>query len=253
MVGFDVETTSPEPEDARIVSVALVEVGGGQPTMSRTWLVDPGVEIPEEAAAIHGITTERARADGQDPAVAVVEVVKTLVARPAGAAVVIFNARFDLTVLDREARRHGLGPLDEYPELRPPQLLVVDPLVLDKWLHRYRKGSRRLDAQAEHYQAKLDDAHDAASDALAAARVAWCIGQRGQVIRRVRNSRDGRDLAVLNREWQRVRDDLPALHLAQMRWAREQAVSLAEYFREKGEPQDVPAAWPLIPAVEVAA
>jgi DNA polymerase-3 subunit epsilon len=102
MVGFDLETTSPDPEEARIVTAAIVEVGGGEPTVERTWLVDPGVEIPEQAAAIHGITTERARAEGVPTREAAMTIAATL-DRIASMRwpLVIFNARYDLTVLDR--------------------------------------------------------------------------------------------------------------------------------------------------------
>jgi DNA polymerase-3 subunit epsilon len=54
-----------------------------------------------------------------------------------------------------------LPPLQE----RQFELLVVDPLVIDKWLDRYRKGSRKLEAICAHYGAVLDEAHDADFDA----------------------------------------------------------------------------------------
>lgn len=247
LIGFDLETTGVDPETARIVSAAVVVAGGGLETETRTWLADPGVPIPDEAAAVHGITTERARAEGR-PARDVVDEVtqELLVVGVALRPLVIFNARYDLTVLDCEIRRHGIDfpPLTSWERLR-----VVDPLVLDKWLHRYRKGSRKLAAQAEHYGAVLDDAHNADSDALTACRVAWCIGKRGEPIRRVRGRDDAIELANLRREWAAIRDDLDALHAAQVRWAHDQAVSLADYFRGKGDPaaDDVRTEWPVVP------
>ena len=65
MLSFDLETTSANPRTARIVTSALVRIDGSEISASET-LADPGVEIPEEAAAVHGITTEHARAEGQD-------------------------------------------------------------------------------------------------------------------------------------------------------------------------------------------
>jgi hypothetical protein len=104
MVGLDLETTGRDPEEARIVSASLVEVGGGLPLRERAWLVDPGVEIPEGATEVHGITTERVRAEGLPTDAAIGEILTALdqalgTSRP----LVIFNARYDLTVLDREA------------------------------------------------------------------------------------------------------------------------------------------------------
>jgi DNA polymerase III epsilon subunit-like protein len=64
MAAFDLETTAAIPEEARIVTAALALVRRREPTETTTWLADPGIEIPEEAAEVHGITTERAQAEG---------------------------------------------------------------------------------------------------------------------------------------------------------------------------------------------
>lgn len=246
--GFDLETTAPDPQDARIVSASVVRCGGQRATESRSLLVDPGIEIPAEATAVHGITTERARADGERAAAAVAEVTDALTVELAhGRPLVIFNARYDLTVLDRECRRHNITPLTE----RPVALLVVDPLVIDKWLHRYRKGSRKLDAICEHYNVVLDGAHDADYDAIAAARLAWRIARSARVVRNRPH-----EAAPLQAEWDRVRGDLPALHAAQARWAEEQALGLAEYFlgqQKMQEAASVRTEWPLVPLSEAVA
>lgn len=251
IVGVDLETTAPQPEEARIVTAAIAMCGGGEETRTMTWLVNPGIEIPDEAAAIHGITTERAREEGDEPAPAIAEILLALSdMTPEGAPLAIFNARYDLTVLDREARRHGLKPLGT----GRPQL-VVDPFVIDKQLDRYRRGSRKLDAMCEHYRASLDGAHDAAFDALAAARLAYRIGQSGQVVRRVRNGQEGREKAALVREWEAIRDDLPALHRAQVWWATAERDRFAEYKRSIGE-HEVAArvaaerGWPVLEVME---
>ena len=104
-----------------------------------------------------------------------------------------------------------------------------------------------------HYGVALDGAHDAAFDALAAARLAYRIGQRGEIVRRVRNAADGRELARLKAEWERVRGDLDALHAAQVRWARDQAEGLRDYFLANGkraEAASVSTAWPLVPLAD---
>lgn len=244
LVGFDLETTGTDPEEARIVTAAIAVCGGGLRTKRLSWLADPGVEIPEEAAAVHGITTDRARAEGEDAGLVVAAVLGRLKGyRMQGLPLVVFNARYDLTVLDREQRRYGLGPLVDP--------VVVDPLVIDKWLDRYRKGSRKLDAMCAHYGATLDGAHEADSDALAAARVAWAIGARGQVVRKAWNEEMHAERLALHEEWERVRYDVGLLHEAQRGWAYEQAVGLAEYFRERGEDASgVRTEWPVVPMVE---
>jgi DNA polymerase-3 subunit epsilon len=245
MCAFDVETTGVDVETARIVTAAVVLVGGGVVPEPMTLLIDPGVEIPAEATAIHGISTEKARADGLPAANALMGLRAVLeVAIDAGYPIVSFNARFDLTVLDRELRRHGLAPLS------PAR--VVDPLLLDKHLDRYRKGSRKLDAICAHRGAVLDGAHEAASDAIAAARLAWVIAAKGVVVRRVRNAQEGREKAALVREWERVRNDVDLLHDFQVRVAREQALGLAQHFREAGKPgaDEVRTEWPICPPLD---
>src|SRR5690606_47160 len=87
-----------------------------------------------------------------------------------GVPVVIYNAPYDLSLLHHEAIRYGVEPL------RDP-LPIIDPLVIDKECDRYRKGKRTLELTSAHYHVALQDAHDAASDAIAAARVAQAIAR----------------------------------------------------------------------------
>jgi DNA polymerase-3 subunit epsilon len=237
----DIESTSTDPETARIVSAAIAYVGGGQPTETVTILADPGVEIPAQATQVHGITTEQVRAEGLPARAAVALVLEAVARRDAGTPVVIAKAPYDLTLLDREARRHELTPLSDRGEL-----LVIDPMVIDRWLDRYRRGPRKLLDLCRHYDAKLDQAHDAAFDAIAAARVAWRIGTSADVVRRARDHDEIVELVALRVEWDRVRTNLPALHAAQIGWARQQAADLERHFAETGQPERVDDQWPIL-------
>lgn len=220
MCGFDIESTGTDPETARLVTACIVQCGGGQPVDSAVWLSDvDGKDIPAGAAAIHGISTERARTEGAPLGEVIAELLGGLTqAIAAGVPIVAMNARYDLTLLDREAERYGLDPLPPGP--------VIDPFVIDKEVDRYRKGSRKLDALCAHYAVPLGDAHQADADAIAACRVAWRQGTRYE------------RLAAM---------PLNELHTAQIGWAAEQAASLQEYFRKKDPAAVVEVAWPLIP------
>lgn len=201
---FDLETTGVDVAEDRIVTahVGVLDAEGGL-VRQYTWLADPGVDIPEGATAVHGITTAHARAHGRPSPEVVGEIVAALRAIFAeGLPVVAYNAPFDFSMLKYEALRNGLPPiLDPSP--------VIDPLVLDKCVDRYRKGKRTLDAVCAHYEVVLEAAHTAAADAVAAGRVAQVLAQR-------------------------FADRLPAdgasLHTSQIAWARAQAESLTEYF-----------------------
>ena len=228
LAAFDIETTGVDPEFDRIVTAAVSVVGGGLEAEHHSWLVDPGIDIPADATSVHGITTARAQAEGQSPDVATDEITTVLADQlQQGVPVIAFNARFDLTILDREARRHGLRPLLDRVG-GPHGMLVVDPHVLDKQFDRFRPGKRTLAAVCEHYRVPLDELHAANADALAAARLAFALGATVTELRDV-------DLSVLHRE--------------QVSWAAEQAASLEEYFRRQGRDEHVEGAWPIIPTV----
>lgn len=230
---YDLETTAPDPEQARIVTATVGMVGGGEKTSIRNWIVDPGVEIPAEAAEIHGVTTERARAEGMKAADGVEEIVSALAyVVDLGVPVVAYNAPYDFTVIDRECRRLGLKPLED--RISEP-LRVIDPLCIDKALDRYRKGKRTLTAACEFYKVALDGAHDSEFDAVAAARVAYRMGQRGQLDKAALGAlyADRRYPDNLVRVWQQFgRMDLDELHAAQVVWYREQSENFAQYLRQ---------------------
>lgn len=161
VLSFDLETTSANPFEARIVTSALVRIdsSGSHPLQ---FLADPGVEIPEAAQKVHGISTEYAREHGRDHGEVLSQTISAIrKAWEDGMTLVVYNATYDLTVL------HQLEPsfIVEGP--------VFDPYVIDKAMDPYRKGKRTLGEVANHYNVTLDNAHDATADALAAARIAW--------------------------------------------------------------------------------
>lgn len=229
MLAFDTETTGVDVESDRIVTAAVVSVNDG-PRSEREWLINPGVDIPETASKIHGITTERAQRDGADPIESIDAIVKALAdAARQGTPIIAMNAPFDLSILDREARRYNVPTLSTWLDEDGVDLYVIDPYVLDKYVDKYRRGSRTLTALAEHYEVPLLDkhAHTAAGDCLAAARVAWKIakdypGKVGQL-------------------------PLPVLMTVQVAAHAEQTASLEAYKRGKGEDVSIPRDWPIRP------
>lgn len=216
---FDLETTGVDVETARIVTAHVGTINAeGQLVQRLDWLVDPGIDIPEQATAIHGVTTERAREQGTAAGQAVAEIVQALAAiLERGVPVVAYNAAYDLTVLNREALRHGVtGLANPSP--------IVDPLVIDKAVDKYRRGKRTLTVTAEFYGVPLLDAHDASADAVAAGRVAQALAKAHSA-----------QLAV----------DADQLHDLQVTWCHEQAMSFQDYMRRTKDPAFVTSgAWP---------
>lgn len=233
LCAFDTETTSADPETCRLVtaSVAYVDGAGVLSPEMQDWLVNPGVDIPDEATAVHGITTGHAREHGAEPRGAVEEITGELLraARPL-VPVVGFNLAFDFTVLDRETRRLGLEPFG--PAIDDARAFVIDAHVIDKAVDPYRKGKRTLTAVAEHYGVRQDAAHSAAGDAVTAARVAWAIANRHPEIA-----------------------SMPAteLHAFQVKAKDKQAMSLRAYFGRQGRDEKVDGSWPWRPFAQEAA
>ncbi len=176
LVALDLETTGRDPRQDRILGVALYrQEPGGEPEPLVDTLVDPGAEvvIPAEAAAVHGITRERLETVDAPPLTGILPAVHDALVDCAtqGTGVVIYNAPFDWPFLAAELAR--LAPPRWLPNCR-----LVDPLVLDRHVDRFRKGKRTLETACQVYDATLDQAHDAGADARACLQVARAIGKR---------------------------------------------------------------------------
>lgn len=217
---FDLETTGLDLTDARIVTACAVELDAAGNVIGENleWLANPGIEIPTQASDVHGVTTEIAIGDGRPASEVVAElIVKLQGFFDRGLPVVAYNAPYDFTILHYEALRHGLEPLKIGA--------VIDPLVIDKFNDKYRKGKRRLENAAEFYKVQLDDAHNATADAIAAGRVAQAIAVR----------------------WA---NELPAtaaeLHEAQIGWSESIDADFESYMRRSVNPEfTATRGWPL--------
>lgn len=262
MAGFDLETTGVDVENDRIVSRCIIQLVPGHPPTVHSRLVNPGIPIPAEATAIHGITDEQA-ATGISPAEAVAETTSLLMmAQTDGAPVVGMNLAYDYTILDRECRRVGTpGGLGRYPLADGP---IIDVYVLDKQIDPYRKGGRKLPDLCRHYGVQHDGAHNAILDVLASMRVAWRIGKLSlashvNLDRWYRKRRDSysparasgstpflHQMQELHRIGQMTANQL---HNAQIGWRWAQATSLQAHLRKTDPTAVCDPHWPLKPWV----
>lgn len=222
LASYDCETNGVNTATDRIVTAALIRTNG-QPL---EWLSDlDGAEIPQGAYDVHGISTAHAHAHGR-PAKQVVEEISDAIAGELSAgraSLVVMNAPFDLPLLDAECARYGVETVADRIGCVEP---VIDPLVLDRRLDRYRKGKRTLEALAAHYGVTLTEAHTASADAQAALDVARAIGERYPEVQ------------------------LPAhrIHMHQVHWHAEWAANFQDFLRRKGESDAViDGSWPLRP------
>lgn len=209
MIGLDTETTGVDVTSDRIVTVSIGSYTPGDRAASDiTWLIAVDIEIDPAATKIHTITTEHAREYGRSAVEVLTEIIDTLTKWwSPDIPLVGYNCAFDLSILDHEARRWLGRP---FP-LRGP---IVDGLVIDKAVDRYRPGSRKLTATCKHYGIDLTEAHASHADTLAAMRLAWKLGRRYP-----------QEVGLVS---------LAELQDRQAVWFREQQLSFAAYLRGKG-------------------
>ncbi|MGO1538571.1 MAG: exonuclease domain-containing protein [Leucobacter sp.] len=217
---FDTETTGIDSYQDRIVSATVALLGPeGEVAERYDWLIDPGVPIPPEAARVHGISTEIARTSGVRAEIGVEQIIWQVAAMiERGFPLVAYNAPFDLTLLRAEAARHGIA----WPDTLSP---VIDPLIIDKQVDRFRKGKRTLEIVSAHYGVEIGNAHDAGDDAIAA----------GRVLQRI-----ARTYAT------KLPSEITELHQQQVEWAAAQAENFQEYMRRVRDPSFIAdGSWPL--------
>jgi DNA polymerase-3 subunit epsilon len=165
---IDTETTGRDPvRGDRVIEIAVVHVDNGEVTGRHALLVDPGVPIPKESTAVHGIRDEDVR--GKPAWAAVAREVQALMA---GRVPVAYNAGFDRAFIFAEMRRAGISPGTD--RALPPALRTnvdwVDPLL---WARHAQPGAKgfKLAEVAARLNIALVQAHRATDDAEAAGQV----------------------------------------------------------------------------------
>jgi DNA polymerase III epsilon subunit-like protein len=158
MVAIDCETTGLNARRDRIVSFAAIRIEQGLQVADRPMLdllIDPGVEIPPHATAVHGIDR-----DALAGAPSFAEVFDRIAACLADVVVVGHFVGFDLAILGREAARARRAwrepPSFDTANLVAPVAHLSDRIDLAHLLERLGIEHRR-----ERHRA-VDDAHMAA-------------------------------------------------------------------------------------------
>ncbi len=158
----DVETTGTKPHLDRIIELSIlrIEPNGGMEYKSHR--VNPGVPIPAETTAIHGITDADV---AKEPAFR--QYAKGLLDFLVGCDISGFNViTFDLPFLEAEFARAGLDCTFKDRQ-------VVDSMVIfHQKVSRDEIGTRNLKAAYLKYCGKdLKDAHSAENDVTASAEI----------------------------------------------------------------------------------
>lgn len=181
---IDFETTGFDDQLDRVVEIGVVCFRRGEVTNRVSWLIQPGMPIPESAVSVHGITDAMV-ADAPRFAEVAEELRKAL----EGHLPVAYNATFDRKFMHAEMARAGIYPggSSRLPPALDPQVTWCDPLVWVRELMAEEK-SKRLGDICERLAIPLSDAHRAWADAEAAGRVLLALAERmprsyGELIR----------------------------------------------------------------------
>ena len=149
IVFFDLETTGINIGKDRIVEISLLKIFPNGNKESKTWLVNPEIEIPKEVSAIHGITNEKVVTEPTFKELA--ETINTTISDSDLAG---FNSnRFDIPLLAEEFLRVGI-------DFDMNTRKAIDVQVIF-----HKKEQRTLSAGYKFYCDKiLEDAHSAEAD-----------------------------------------------------------------------------------------
>ncbi len=105
---LDTETTGFKPEDGhRIVEIGCVELENHLPTgRQKQWYINPERDVPEDAARVHGLTTQFLSSFPMFG-----DIAGEVLAFLGDAPLIAHNARFDMAFLNAEFKRLGLPAL----------------------------------------------------------------------------------------------------------------------------------------------
>lgn len=146
---FDLEATGTNVAKDRIVEISILKVFPNGNKESKTWLVNPGVPIPKEVVAVHGITDEKVANEPtfSELAPRVYEMIK-------GCDIAGYNSnRYDIPLLAEEMLRAGI-------DFDMKNMLAIDVQTI---FHKMEQ--RTLSAAYKFYCGKtLEGAHSAAVD-----------------------------------------------------------------------------------------
>ncbi|PHQ55492.1 MAG: DNA polymerase III subunit epsilon [Lutibacter sp.] len=149
IIFFDLETTGINIAKDRIVEISILKIFPNGNKESKTWLVNPEMEIPKEASDIHGITNEKVVTEPSFN-----ELAKQVSELMKGCDLAGFNSnRFDIPLLAEEMLRAEVN------------FDMKDRVAIDVQVIFHKKEERTLSAGYKFYCGKdLENAHSAEAD-----------------------------------------------------------------------------------------
>lgn len=214
LIAFDIEATGLEPENDRIVEFCFLELDQNlQPIDRFHSLVQPGIPIPPEVTAVHGLRD--ADLIGAPPFSQFASRIQNMVDE---ATLVAHNCRFDLAILHYELVRSGRQGVS-------PNHPVIDTHAIENLVNGHNLG-----ALYQRYCGRpIEGAHRAEADALATVEVLRGQTQTHSALLghgwnellldkiRMRNGSDGRSFLDHGRRFVRERDGTVRLNFGKLK------------------------------------
>lgn len=239
MLTLDCESTGIQTDEDRIITWFMRVRNGDEVLFEQNWVIDSGVDVPEEAAKVHGMDTAWVRENGRkDVPVALSEILDVL-DQYSGLGYVVcgFNHSFDLAMLESELLRHKIIAK---PGLMLGRARYIDPCIFSRVFDKYVKGGHQLITVAKRNGIEIEEDRLHAAD--------YDVGVTEKLVP-----------IMLNRAWQELKDLRQGLTPDEFvtklqEWQAEQkkewALHLTEYFgsigktEEDGSPIKVSGAFP---------
>lgn len=216
-IGFDTETTGVDVKTARILTASIVEIISDNKVNVEEYIINPGVDIPEDSIKIHGMTNEWIENNGASPKSTLNKIARSL---EKCEQLVIYNSTYDYNLLNNELKRYGLKTLD--PSLKKR---IIDPLIIDRHFNKLVNNSRdrTLESVCEVYGVKIDgDLHNATTDTKMSLKLYEAMEVEHPV------------LAKLSKE---------SVYDLQYKAYNEWATGFNKWLLKKGKPDTVPLNW----------
>lgn len=153
---LDCESTGIRTDEDRIISWFMRVRNGKETLFEQNWVIDSGVEVPEEAAQVHGMDTAWVQENGRKDVREALSEILDVLDQYSGLGYVVcgFNHSFDLAMLEAELLRHKIIA---GPKLMLGNARYIDPCIFSRVLDRYVKGGHKLITVAQRNGIEIEE------------------------------------------------------------------------------------------------
>jgi len=163
---FDTETTGIKDDD-RIIQIGAVKYNADKKTETTyNKFYDPGFEVPEEAVAVHGLSTKILK-DEKHNAKPIVESLKEFNNKFAKNTILVaYNANFDIGKINYEIEAYNNSHNTRLHIDKKERCVTVDPYLITQRIHPFLGAKKKLGFQYRFFFGKDIEgkAHDALDD-----------------------------------------------------------------------------------------